>query len=103
MIIILFNINHNYSNNYFAQDGKTALHYACSSGNPDLVLPLLKLSRRPQFVNAVDSRGETGLHIATRKGFVAIMKLLRKNKADPKIKNRVSLHRFVDYFTVYSQ
>ena len=70
---------------------KTPLHYACSSGILDSVKPLLKRYNHEGFVNATDENGDTALHIATRNGFIEIMKLLRKNKANPNWPlNRVS-------------
>ena len=73
----------------FFQERKTPLHYACSSGVLDLVKPLLKCCRSRSFVNAADDNGDTALHLSTRSGFIEIMKLLRKNKADPHWKNLV--------------
>jgi ankyrin repeat protein len=71
---------------------KTPLHYACSSGVLDLVKPLLKCCDNEGFVNAIDENGDTALHLSTRSGFIEIMKLLRKNKANPKMINLVSIH-----------
>ena len=68
---------------------KTPLHYACSSGIIDLVKPLLKCCNNEGFVNATDDNGDTALHIATRSGFIEIMKLLRKNRANTKEINQV--------------
>ena len=55
----------------------------------DLVKPLLKCCNNPSFVNATDVSGDAALHFSTRNGFIEIMKELRKNKADPKCRNRV--------------
>ena len=70
---------------------RTPLHYACSSGVLDSVKPLLKCCCNEGFVNATDHNGDTALHIATQNGFTEIMKLLRKNKADLKRTNHVSI------------
>ena len=40
-------------------------------------------------MNAADDSGDTALHLSTRSGFIEIMKLLRKDKADPLWKNLV--------------
>ena len=68
---------------------RTPLHYACFSGILDLVKPLLKCCNEEVFVNAADVNGDTALHLSTQSGFIEIMKLLRKNKANPEQTNRV--------------
>ena len=64
---------------------------ACSLGVLDSVKPLLKCCSNERFVNVTDENGDTALHLATQNGFTEIMKLLRKNKADLKIINYVSI------------
>ena len=70
--------------------GRTALHYACRS--TDLARPVLKLCSNPRFIDATDKDGNTALHLATMDKFKDVMKLLRKFKANPKIKNYVSIN-----------
>ena len=64
------------------------MHYACQS--TDLVKPLLKLCNNSRFVDATDKDGNTALYLATMGKFKDVMKLLRRSKANPYIKNYVS-------------
>ena len=77
-------MTHNYHYFQIMQVMKTPLHYACASGIIDSVKPLLKCCSNEGFVNATDDNVDTALHISTRSGFIEIMKMLRKNKANPK-------------------
>ena len=65
----------------------------------DLVKPVLRLCHKQRFIDAVDCKGNTALHIATEKGFIEIMKLLIKNKANPKVRNHVS---YCGYHNLYT-
>lgn len=75
------------------QNSRTALHYACYWGELELVSPLLELEKdvKSGLVNVRDRNGETGLHIASRGGFKAIVKELLKANANKEIQNKVSL------------
>ena len=69
------------------------MHYACYWGNVDLVLPLLELERdvKSGLLDVCDKNGDTGLHIASRRGFKAIVRELLKENARKDIKNEVSI------------
>ena len=73
------------------QNSRTPLHYACYWGDMELVMPLLELEREVQsgLVNVRDRNGDTGLHIAARGGFKAVVKELLKVNANKDIKNMV--------------
>uniref|UniRef100_A0A158Q7M1 Eukaryotic translation initiation factor 3 subunit K n=1 Tax=Elaeophora elaphi TaxID=1147741 RepID=A0A158Q7M1_9BILA len=64
--------------------GNTALHWAASYGNEDVVRILCQSGAN---VNALNTKNETPLHDAVRRGSDAIVKCLLSNGADPSIKN----------------
>lgn len=68
------------------------MHYACYWGEAELILPLLELERDVQsgLVNVRDRNGDTGLHIASRGGFKAIVKELLRANANRDIQNKVN-------------
>ncbi|CAG9532960.1 unnamed protein product [Cercopithifilaria johnstoni] len=65
--------------------GNTALHWAASYGNEDVVRILCQSGAN---VNALNTKNETALHDAVRRGNDAIVKCLLSYGADPNIKNR---------------
>lgn len=58
----------------------------------ELVAPILEFEKEAMsgLVGVRDRNGDTGLHIASRGGFKAIVKELLKENADRTIPNRVS-------------
>lgn len=76
----------------FLQNSRTALHYACYWGDMELVAPLVEFEKEAKsgLISVRDRNGDTGLHIASKGGFKAIIKELLKAKADKNIQNRVS-------------
>ena len=60
---------------YTDSDGRNALLWACTSGDEGVVAILLE---RGAALDHVDFDGDTALTIAERRGYVAIVKLLRK-------------------------
>lgn len=65
----------------------------------ELVAPLLEFEKEAKsgLINVCDRNGDTGLHIASKGGFKAIIKELLKAKADKNIQNRVSSFIVDDY------
>mmetsp|Transcript_25930 Transcript_25930/g.71355 ORF Transcript_25930/g.71355 Transcript_25930/m.71355 type:complete len:332 (+) Transcript_25930:1129-2124(+) len=64
--------------------GCTALHYACSSGTPQLALCLLQ---GKAAVNSLDLTGCSPLHWACHCGHAAVVRLLLEAAADPDQRN----------------
>ena len=67
-------------------DGKTALHFACSVQNYNLVKQLL--SKRCD-VNAKNFKGESPLHLVTSEGHLDILELLLEHDADVNSKDNL--------------
>lgn len=59
-------------------------------------MPLLELEKDMQsgLVNVRDRNGETGLHIASRGGFKAVVRELLKANANRDIQNKVQCNTF---------
>eukprot|EP00941_MAST-03F_sp_MAST-3F-sp1_P005384 g5384.t1 len=57
------------------------MHNACIQGEDEKVKLLLKQSKIP--IDATNSDGETGLHLACREGHIITAKILLENGADP--------------------
>jgi ankyrin repeat protein len=77
-------------------EGRTALHYAASSGDIALVQLLLN---RGADIKTEDSNGITALHIAAKEGNMAVMQLLLNHGADTEAKTntgRTALHYATD-------
>jgi len=72
------------------QDNKTPLHYACASGNMELVGAVLRKNSSKVFVDVRDRFGDTALHVASRLGFREVVKELLRCKASKDILNQVS-------------
>lgn len=66
--------------------GRSALHHAAASGEPDAVQELLRASSDANdiriYANAKDESGSTPLHLAAVAGNVQVMKILLDEKAD---------------------
>ncbi|KAK9444770.1 ankyrin 2,3/unc44 [Metarhizium brunneum] len=66
--------------------GRSALHHAAASGEPDVVQELLRASSDANdiriYANAKDESGSTPLHLAAVAGNVQVMKILLDEKAD---------------------
>ncbi len=71
------------------QEHKTPLHYACYWGSVELVTPLLSRDSSCEYMNAQDGNQDTALHIASRCGHKAIIKLLVSRGAAKRAKNKV--------------
>lgn len=65
-------------------DGWTALHYAASTGNMDIVTMLIN---KGAWVNARSPNGTTPLMMAARSGHTDICKMLLSHGADPRMIN----------------
>ncbi|KAF5128534.1 Ankyrin-3 [Metarhizium anisopliae] len=67
-------------------EGRSALHHAAASGEPDVVQELLRASSDANdiriYANAKDESGSTPLHLAAVAGNVQVMKILLDEKAD---------------------
>jgi ankyrin repeat protein len=77
-------------------EGRTALHYAASSGNIALVQQLLN---RGADIKTEDPNGITALHIAAKEGNTAVMQLLLNHGADTEAKDddkKTALHTAVE-------
>ncbi|GLJ51096.1 hypothetical protein SUGI_1087750 [Cryptomeria japonica] len=61
-------------------EGRTCLHLAVLAGSPDL----LKKFKLRQFINEMDNRGDTALHLAVWKYRLDLVTLLLDGKADCK-------------------
>jgi ankyrin repeat protein len=66
-----------------SKDGFTALHWACSNGNVEMVKFLIL----PETVNEKDKNGYTPLHFAVQSGKLDIVKYLLQNGANQKAKD----------------
>ncbi|EFO22843.1 hypothetical protein LOAG_05646 [Loa loa] len=65
--------------------GNTALHWAASYGNEDVVRMLCQSGAN---VNMLNTKNETALHDAVRRGNDGVVKCLLSHGADPNIKNK---------------
>ncbi|XP_064383739.1 ankyrin-3-like [Halichondria panicea] len=70
------------------REHKTPLHYACYWGSVELVTPLLSRDSSCEYMNAQDGNQDTALHIASRCGHKAIIKLLVSRGAAKRAKNK---------------
>ena len=75
--------------NYQDTSGNTCLHYACKSGNENVVLLLLEIGFLPNIQNFY---GWTCLDTAIRYNYINITIILLNNGAEINIKNRIDMY-----------
>nr|XP_054769582.1 ankyrin repeat domain-containing protein 27-like [Lytechinus pictus] len=71
-------------------DGNRPLHLCCANGHEECVKALLYSTRPSQRVsiNAINTRGDTALHLASRWGYANIVSLLIEHGASVEARNR---------------
>lgn len=80
---------------YKDSEGATALHYACASGNSNLITLLLQSISSHEIIEAKDNEGMTPLFYAVRYG-VNILQILKKSDQDQDSSKAINM------FTKYS-